>query len=172
MNLKQVIDDKLQNGKAYESVTGWVTPRKTVILVDLFNHLKALKEHPELLSDEIKGFIEEKEEYLDDVWQGCADLEEEEGHGEWHSYEMAESDVQGEIMCKLYKSGFLRFFIRLENKKSQTFGNNQLYANVTLEGMKLQNFVDLITYLQNKYRVELKTERINEKGSRTQRRYC
>jgi hypothetical protein len=158
MKLSHILDEKLQANLDCRS-TGLVHPNGKVLEVDFFRHLESAKNHPEFLTDELKHKLQEYQDELSECEKSCYALIHEGEHPCWHNYEMLESDLNGQFLEDLYNAGYLRFYIHFKREPGQTFGEPQIYANVTLEGKKMGNHMGLISYLQNKYRVRLKIEK-------------
>ena len=89
-------------------LTGWITPSREFIPCDLFGHLAALLEHPEL----VKGVpqFDELWQGIENVKRGCAERGARDGdvHAEWHVVEYARDSATYEAMVALYDNGFVR----------------------------------------------------------------
>jgi hypothetical protein len=158
MGLKQIIDDGLFETKSFRS-TGLLHPNGKVLECDFFQHLAVAKKNPDFLTE---GLREKAQEYADNlkaIADECDNLAAQGEHPEWHNYEFAEADCNVEFLNDLYNAGYCRFYIHFKREQGQTFGEPQMYANVTLEGKKMVIHRDLIYWLQNKYRVKLNVEK-------------
>ena len=158
MGLKQIIDDGLFETKGFRS-TGIIHPVGKVLVCDFFEHLAITKKNPDFLTDGLREKAGEYAEELQEVEDYCKGLQENGDHPEWHEYEFAESECNSNFLNDLYNAGYLRFYIHFKQEQGQTFGDRQMYANVTLEGKKMGRHTDLIYWLQNKYRVILTVEK-------------
>lgn len=78
-----------------------------ILEVDLWHHFEAIKNYFPNDSE-----IEYWWNQLDDVEESCAKLEAEEGHGEWHHYEIVQDEAMYEINKILQSRDILRFNIQ------------------------------------------------------------
>ena len=160
MKISHIIDEKLQENKECK-VTGLIHPNDKVLECEFFQHLESAKKHPEFLIESVRVYAEELNRELQIIGDSCKESQENGEHPEWHIWEMAADDFNFNFLGSLYKHGYLRFYIHFKFQSSQTFEDPQLYANITLEGLKdkIEAHKDLIIYLQNKYRVHLTIEK-------------
>jgi len=93
-------------GRFPRHIFGWLSPRGNFYEVDMYGHVEAIAQYPELkkllpdLDEELVNLQSIKQWSLDQIDQG--------EHPEWHGYEMASDRVRYAILDTLYAQGCLR----------------------------------------------------------------
>jgi|AntAceMinimDraft_18_1070375.scaffolds.fasta_scaffold20867_5 hypothetical protein len=98
-------------------ITGWITNKGKFLECGSYDHFS--------VDDPIiKSVWEKYEEELQEVHRMCQNLEDKEGFGEWHTYEMTHDDSTHEAMEELFNKGYLRI-INYENNRIGVEGYGQ-----------------------------------------------
>jgi len=84
---------------------GWITPRGHVIECSVYDHLRVLESCEEAqttpkLVDLRRQLVEQE--------SACKDLEERDGRGEWHTYEILKDGLSRVIWQEALNAGFVR----------------------------------------------------------------
>lgn len=84
---------------------GWITPRGQTLECSFYAHLEALCACAEAQTmPELQDFAQQAAEMRAD----CTKLAEDEGHGEWHRYEMLMDRISGQLWLAAMNAGFVR----------------------------------------------------------------
>ena len=100
-------DSELKTLLASLKIFGWIMPNGRFYESQQFNHKEVVLENPELIELlDLKDLID----HAESTRKSSQELEDEHGapHGEWHWYDMEQSNLDTEIVKRMYKIGALR----------------------------------------------------------------
>ena len=89
-----------------KEIFGWLTPAGKFIESKVWDHFKCIADN-----DDLKNLVPDYdvgESNVESARQGCEALSDEGEHPEWHSYEIAQSGFEYNVVEAVYKAGGVR----------------------------------------------------------------